>query len=67
MRRYLFVKPAQFAACAVSGAVSALLGMCMGFVDGAFVRNRYIRRVKSGLRQDLFEKIMDQSVPAFNS
>ncbi len=102
MRKYLFIKPAQFVICAVSGAVSALLGMCMGFVDGAFVnlavdgsvdrlarvfflsmvwlvfylffqsfygfvKNRYIWHVKSRLRQDLFEKIMDQSVPEFNS
>lgn len=29
--------------------------------------NRYLRRIKSSLRQDLFEKIMDQSVPAFNA
>lgn len=99
MRKYLFIKPAQFVICVVSGAVSALLGMCMGLlmghltVDGSvdwlarvfllskvwlvfylffqsfygFVKNRYIRHVKSRLRQDLFEKIMDQSVPEFNS
>lgn len=92
----------HFVVCVISGMISALLGMCMGFIDGAFVnlvvdgsldelarlfllstvwlmsylflsglygfvRNRYIRRVKSTLRQDLFEKIMSQSVPEFNS
>ncbi len=35
MKKYLFIGPVQFVVCAVSGAVSALLGMCMGFVDGA--------------------------------
>lgn len=96
MKKYLFIKPVQFVVCAVSGVVSALLGMCMGFVSGAFVNlvadgsmdklvrlfllsmawlvgylfinglygfagNRYIRCVKSRLRQDLFEKIMGRA------
>ena len=102
MKKYLFIKPVQFVMCAVSGVISALLGMCMGFVDGAFVNlvvdgsmdelarvfllsmvwlvsylffeglygfvsNRYIKCIKSSLRQDLFEKLMSQSVPAFNA
>ena len=102
MKKYLFIKPKQFVICVVSGSISALLGMCMGFVDGAFVNlvvdgsmdklvrlfllsmvwlvsylffnglygfvsNRYVRCVKSRLRQDLFEKIMSQSVSEFNS
>jgi len=102
MKKYLFIQPAQFVLCVVSGVVTTLLALGMGFVDGAFINlisggtmaqlvrvillsslwlvsylsigalndlasNRYLRRIKSGLRQDLFEKIMDQSVPEFNS
>lgn len=102
MKKYLFIKPVRFVVCVIVGVVSALLGMCMGFIDGAFVNlvvdgsleklarllllsmawlvsylffsglygflsNRYIWRIKSLLRQDLFERIMSQSVPEFNS
>ncbi len=102
MKKYLFIKPAQFVFCSISIVLTALLELGMGYVDGAFVdlaldgsmdqlalvftlsmvwlvcylsistlcgflRNRYTRRIKSALRQDLFGKIMDQSIPAFNS
>jgi ATP-binding cassette subfamily C protein len=102
MKKYLFIKPAQFVFCSISIVLTAVLELGMGFVDGAFVdlaldasmdrlalvftlsmvwlvcylsvsalcgflRNRYTRRIKSTLRQDLFGKIMGQSVPAFNA
>lgn len=102
MKKYLFIKPMHFVVCIIFGVVSAILGMCLGFIDGAFVNlvvdgslsklarlfflsmvwlmsylvfsglygfvsNRYIRRIKSTLRQDLFERIISQSVPEFNS
>ena len=102
MKKYLFIRPAQFVFCSISIVLTAVLELGMGFVDGAFVdlaldasmdrlalvftlsmvwlvcylsvsalcgflRNRYTRRIKSTLRQDLFGKIMGQSVPAFNA
>lgn len=102
MKKYLFLKPVQFVLCAACGALYSLLGLGMGFVDGAFVNlamdgsldqlarvfllsmvwlmsylaaggiygflnNKYLRDIKSRLRQDLFEKIMDQGVPEFNA
>lgn len=102
MKKYLFIKPAQFVFCSISIVLTAILELGIGYVDGAFVdlaldgsmdrlalvfalsmlwlvcylsvsalcgflRNRYTRRIKSALRQDLFGKIMGQSVPAFNA
>jgi len=102
MKKYLFINPALFVACAVCGSIAVLLTLGTGFVDGAFINlavdgtmdqlarvfllsmawlvsflffgslddflcNRYLRRVRSSLRQDLFGKIMNQSVTEFNS
>ena len=37
MKKYLFIKPAQFVFCSISIVLTAVLELGMGFVDGAFV------------------------------